>query len=168
VKQFDLPYIKALPDTSICLGDTLTLIPETQFATSFKWNNGLQTPTIRISKSGFYQLQVANICGATNTSFKVETGTCFGELLLPNAFTPNRDGLNDIFKPSLDFSIKLYRMNIYNRWGTLVFSSNKMQQGWDGMVNRLEQPPGAYIWQVSYVNKTNQKKEQQGTVLLIR
>lgn len=168
VNPLELPQIKALQDTSICLGDTLTLLPETQYASSFKWNNGLQTPSIRIHRSGFFQLQVSNACGTANASFKVETGTCFGELLLPNAFTPNRDGLNDIFKPSLDFSIKQYRMFIYNRWGTLVFSSNNMRKGWDGTINRVEQPAGAYIWQVTYLNKVNKKIEQSGTLLLIR
>ncbi len=168
VNILDLPTVKALNDTSICLGDSIKIMPQTLNATNFKWNNGWNTPQVTIGKSGFYQLQVSNPCGVANTSFKVETGTCFGSLLIPNAFTPNRDGLNDIFKPSLDFSIRQYRMNIYNRWGAIVFSSNNMRKGWDGMLNRLEQPAGAYIWQVHYVNKDNQKKEQQGTVLLIR
>jgi gliding motility-associated-like protein len=168
VDPLEPPIIKPLNDTSICLGDTIKLQPSTQFARTFLWNNGLQTPSIHIHRSGNYQVQVANACGNAKASFKVETGSCFGELLIPNAFTPNRDGLNDVFKPSLDFSIKNYRMNIYNRWGAIVFSSNNMRIGWDGMLNRLEQPAGTYIWQVNYLNKTNQKKEQRGTVLLIR
>lgn len=168
VDPLDPPIIKAIKDTSICLGDTLILQPETQLARTFQWNNGGQSPNISIHKSGNYQLQVGNACGTAKASFKVETGSCFGQLLIPNAFTPNRDGLNDLFKPSLDFSIKQYRMNIYNRWGGLVFTSNNMRHGWDGMVNRMEQPAGVYIWQVNYTNKNNQKMEQRGTVLLIR
>ena len=168
VNPLEPPQIKAINDTSICLGDTLALRPETQYASKFQWSNGMQTPNININKSGNYQLQVSNDCGIAKAAFRVETGSCFGELLIPNAFTPNRDGLNDTFKPSLDFSIKQYRMHIYNRWGKLVFSATNMRQGWDGMVNRLEQPAGVYIWQVNYLNKNNQKIEQRGTVLLIR
>jgi gliding motility-associated-like protein len=98
-------------------------------------------------------------------SIKVYAGP---ELYVPNAFTPNGDGRNDLFFPfpvgvkSLDY------FQVYNRWGQLLFSTRTLGEGWDGRNAGNDQPAGVYIWQLRAVMEGDVEVKRQGTVVLIR
>ncbi len=89
------------------------------------------------------------------------------QLHYPNAFTPDGDGLNDVFKPEHLF-IKEYSLNIFNRWGELIFSSDDIDTGWDGLVNGEAALEGNY----SYLSKAEDyrglKLSRSGILLLLR
>jgi gliding motility-associated-like protein len=88
---------------------------------------------------------------------------------IPNAFTPNYDGLNDILMPFLGEGIKDFQFTIYNRWGQLIYFSNKKGTGWDGKLAGVSQPGGVYAWTLSYKTINNPiKKIAKGTLTLIR
>jgi gliding motility-associated-like protein len=89
-------------------------------------------------------------------------------LYVPNAFTPNGDGLNDNFKPILLGMKQLTYFRVYNRWGQLVYSSSVIGEGWDGTVNGQPQNSGNYIWMVEGINYKGQIIKKQGNVILIR
>lgn len=87
---------------------------------------------------------------------------------MPNAFTPNNDRRNELLRPIHSPSIKNVRLNIYNRYGQLVFINSAQRPGWDGNVNGLPASQGTYVWTLSYETYQGVQKFTKGTVLLIR
>jgi gliding motility-associated-like protein len=89
-------------------------------------------------------------------------------LMMPNAFTPNSDGLNDVFKPETK-GISGYRMYIFNKWGELIFSNaSQSSEGWNGTLNGQLLPAGNYVYKVSFQTPKGEEIEKAGTVSLIR
>ncbi len=91
----------------------------------------------------------------------------------PSAFTPNADGLNDRFIPSgVGISSEGFNMQIYNRWGNVVFETKNLGQGWDGSYSSKEGDADVasevFIWQVSLTDFTGLVREYRGSVTLIR
>ena len=88
------------------------------------------------------------------------------ELYLPNAFTPNEDGKNPVFLPIFSYpdEIEEYRMEIYNRWGGLVFRTEEPTFGWDG-ANAMD---GVYIVVVRYKSRGGKSKTVRGSVTVVR
>ena len=90
------------------------------------------------------------------------------KLYIPNAFSPNNDGLNDLFRPTFIGPAASYRFNIYNRWGQLVFSSRIPGVGWNGVFQSKQQPAGVYVYYITAEGGCNGKFEEKGTFILIR
>lgn len=89
-------------------------------------------------------------------------------LVLPTAFTPNRDGKNDELRPFLPGAKGLKRFSIYNRWGNVVFNTSNEAEGWDGTYKGEPLPTGVYVWVLEYISKENKIVSKKGTVTLIR
>ena len=87
---------------------------------------------------------------------------------MPNAFTPNKDGHNDDIQPYLVDMKALKRFSVYNRFGNLVFSTEKDGQGWDGTYKGVAMAAGSYVWVIEYVDTDGILKMEKGSVLLIR
>jgi gliding motility-associated-like protein len=105
-------------------------------------------------------------CEGRDTVFiKVYEGPTY---YIPNAFTPNGDGLNEIFRAiPVGMSNTTY-FRIFNRNGQLMFETNQWLKGWDGTFKGKPQPNGVYVWMVAGTSKYNRKVEMKGTVNLIR
>lgn len=89
-------------------------------------------------------------------------------ILIPNAFTPNGDGLNDTFEPKMK-AYSFFRMDIFNTWGELIFSSSQSERiGWDGRVMGQEAPSGSYVFKISLVTDAGETVQESGTLTLIR
>lgn len=100
----------------------------------------------------------------------ITTLTCTGDISIPNAFSPNGDGKNDIFH-ILGFpnSVNYLTMKIFNRWGQLVFESNDEHKGWDGTYKGIPQEIGVYVFLLNYqLSTTGEIKSVKGNVTLIR
>ena len=90
---------------------------------------------------------------------------------IPNAFSPNGDGINDYFlpRPLLARGLVSFTMTIYNRWGQVIFESGNTEgRGWDGKLNGLEQPEGVYVYLIEATFKDGQMEKHQGNVTLLR
>ncbi len=161
------PVVKAGADTVICLFQQVQLDAGLQRpGTAYLWNTGAATQTITVTKTGIYQVRVSLDGCSTSDTVKVDWGDC--DILLPSAFTPNVDGINDDFgvlnpSPYRDFSF-----TIFNRWGQAVFSSRSPGLRWDGNLKGLALAGGAYPWIISYTNRSGKPQRLKGTVLLIR
>ena len=90
-------------------------------------------------------------------------------LALPNAFTPNGDGKNDVFRLLNAVKAESLELLVFNRWGQQVFKTTNWKQGWDGRINGSLPPTSVYVWLLRYTNRDTKKKvEQKGTVTLVR
>ena len=106
----------------------------------------------------------AYISSRSNTACALQNAA----LIMPNAFAPN--GQNREFKPAMVFgrSIENYTLQIYNRYGGLVFTSNNVFVGWDGKQNGEELPMGVYVYTLQYQQPDGETIKSQGTVMLLR
>ena len=87
---------------------------------------------------------------------------------MPNAFTPNGDGKNDLFRLPPSSPEKVIGFSIFNRWGQLVFFTGNGASGWDGTFNDQQQPAGSYVWKIEYEDAAGIRKLASGNVMLIR
>ena len=92
--------------------------------------------------------QQCQIIHLTDT-IHIEGINCSAELFVPNAFTPNGDLINDIFLPKGQ-NINKYRLIIYDRWGSEIFESDSLEEGWDGTNAGEPCPTGVYVWIIVY------------------
>jgi len=103
--------------------------------------------------------------GIANIRIKIFAGPA---IYVPNAFTPNQDGHNDILKV-IPIGIKEFKyFNIFNRWGQTVFKTKDAGKGWDGKLNGVPQEPGGYAWIAAGVDYQGKLIQKKGFVLLIR
>lgn len=155
-------------DTSICSYGNLSLRPHSTFQ-SYLWNTGSNNSSITITKSGQYWLHVKNNHGCTGSdTIVVHPKECLKGFFMPNAFTPNNDGKNDMIKPVLLGNVKQYRFSIYNRWGQLVFQATDLSKGWDGTYKGLNQDGDVFVWMCTYQFENEPTLNKKGTLLLIR
>jgi gliding motility-associated-like protein len=87
---------------------------------------------------------------------------------MPNAFSPNGDGLNDVFKPHIEGRLDVFEMTIYNRWGAVVYRTNNAALGWNGIVNGYTQNTGTYLWVCRYKFRNDTEKVEKGVLLLVK
>ena len=89
------------------------------------------------------------------------------EFFIPTAFTPNGDGLNDLFKVQANFVPNTFEMSIFNRKGELMFLSQDMGIGWDGQVRGQTRPGGVYVCIIKYPDQQGNIRKKQGQVMLL-
>lgn len=160
------PQFNLGSDKSICLGNTLVLDPGISPAT-YVWQDGTTTRTYRATQQGIYRVTVTNSCGSTADEISINQGVC--ELYVPNAFSPNGDGLNDVFKPGFGDNVTDFRMTVCNRYGQLIIETGDKTRGWNGTYKGIPQDNGTYLWQIQYKTTTNPNTQiLQGAVLLIQ
>lgn len=156
-------------DTSACNGSDFKLQLKGN-ADTVTWQDGTQSFTYPIPQpGGTYTAIAKNGCGADTLTAVVTFGECACNLIMPNAFTPNDDGFNDVLRPLNYCKMSYYHLDIYNRYGIQVYSADSPDSGWDGTYNRQPAFPGNYVWVVRYTNAglTN-TVTKKGNVVLIR
>jgi gliding motility-associated-like protein len=141
-------------------------------AAAWLWNTGDTTESINIETEGQYLVEVWSVKGCKSMdSVQILWGSD-PSFYLPNAFTPNGDGLNDVFGaiPRYDY-VKQYHLSIYNRWGEMLFETTDINHGWDGIYKGKACPSGVYVYRVIYEefgNQPSQTRIKNGTVVLVR
>jgi gliding motility-associated-like protein len=88
-------------------------------------------------------------------------------ITIPNAFSPNGDGINDLFSPGTE-NLKSYSCTIFNRWGNQVFNSDEVSRSWDGKYNGCECPEGVYYYIIEANGLDGKQYRQSGFVMLMR
>jgi gliding motility-associated-like protein len=119
--------------------------------------------------AGVYTITVrdGNNCLTTPLSAEIDVGDeC--EILFPNAFTPNGDGLNDMFRPKYYKRVSNYRLTVYNRWGAMIFQSNDPASGWNGQLKGVLAETGTFVWVATFTNRSGQPQVMRGTVTLVK
>ena len=156
------------PDTTICSYGNL-LIQTDKIFKHYLWNTGSAQTSINIQQPGNYWLQVTDENNCTGTdSITIALKDCMLGLYVPTAFTPNNDGLNDVFTPYLFGEIKYFHFQVFNRWGQTVFRSTTPGTGWDGNYKGLQQESSVFVWVCSYQLAGGETEQKRGTVTIVR
>ncbi len=138
---------------------------------SILWSNGSTNAFVNISDTGLYWVYVKDsVCSNTDT-IHLTGGFCNCACFVPNAFTPNHDGLNEGVRPLIktECQVSNYTFSIFDRWGTLVFTSHDPSARWDGTYKGVPYEIGTYMYEASYTGGVENKKYFfKGDVTLIR
>ena len=155
-------------DTSVCSYGSVKLTSNITFP-KYLWNTNANTPAITITQPGVYWLDVKDVNNCPGRdSINVALKECMKGFYIPNAFTPNHDGKNDLFRPMLFGKVMLYEFTIYNQWGEVVFKSTDLSKGWDGNYKKLPQDTFVFVWTCKYQFENEAVKLERGTVTLVR
>ncbi len=152
--------------TLACEGrDTLRAVTN---ATGILWSTGDTAATIVVTTQGVFSVTVTNGCDSTTATLEVAP-LPESERMIPNAFTPDGDGTNDVFLPLYDCpAVSDYEFRIYNRWGKEVFSTTLPTAAWDGKVGSEPGPSDVYVYVVRYRTIDNVEVNKHGDVTLVR
>jgi gliding motility-associated-like protein len=142
------------------------LLEATPGYASYEWNTGDTTYFITGTEEGNYSVIIKTEEGCTtiDSAYLKDIYMPF-YFNVPNAFTPNGDGLNDTFRPvATGDLIRQFSMVTYNRWGQMIFETTNPAEGWDGK----DAPAGVYGWVISYSDYMGKLFKMKGGVTLIR
>jgi gliding motility-associated-like protein len=145
--------------------------------TSYLWqlpdgsSSNIDTPTMQFPRffKDYIQLKVVNSWGCEDTAklfFYVFPP--LNQLWIENAFTPNNDNLNDVFKPGDIDGVLQYHLSVFNRWGELMFKSDTIENGWDGTYKGSEVQDGVYIFTLDLIYADGNRYHAKGNVTLTR
>lgn len=144
----------------VTLTDTINLNPTINGSKSYAWNTGETTSTIEVSDTGWYVVSVSyNQCQNNDSIYVGFRKDCSDECkpALSNVITPNGDGLNDVFGPTMNCKPLHFSLQIFNRWGMNVFESTNSQFGWDGFINGVLASDGVYFYTLQYSRSSKEK-----------
>ena len=154
------------PDKLLCEDDSVLLNPGIMNG-KYLWQDGSTKSYFIVTRPGTYSVRVDDACGSFSDTINFTSSLC--KLYVPNAFTPNNDGKNDLFKVLGYDNLSFFRFTVYNRWGAELFSSSVPERGWDGTLKGKPQPAGVYVWVLKYKKKYKPESFlQNGIILLIR
>jgi gliding motility-associated-like protein len=134
------------------------------------WNTGATSSSINVIKEGIYWVKTENKnCGSQIDTINVKLKACDCEMIIPNSFTPNEDNRNDYFFPVTQCDYSYYTINISDRFGNNVFSSNSITSKWDGRYKGNLCSEDIYIYKIESTEKlTDKKVVRNGHISLFR
>lgn len=156
-------------DTVICSGETLRLRSNIS-TTNYRWQDGSRDSIFVVKQSGTYSLTLTDDIGCSSTSsINVKVQLCSDcKVEIPNAFTPNGDGRNDVFKIlSSCLMINHFSLKVYNRWGQKIFETNQVEKGWTGKLKDIDATPGTYMYQLQYSKYGSDSIIKKGGILVL-
>jgi gliding motility-associated-like protein len=141
---------------------------------SYLWNTGDSTESIVINAEGMYKVEMESPVGCLGSDSVyvnlVSEEIPEFDIFVPNAFSPNGDGVNDVFRVVAEgLSIVNCQLSIFDRWGSEVFSGEGVSTGWDGKKNGKNCPGGVYVYKIVFsLDGVPGSQERVGTVMLVR
>jgi gliding motility-associated-like protein len=169
------------PDKPVENMDEVTFENTSSGATGFNWEiytlkqSSEKNPSYVFAEAGIYPvvLVASNEFNCSDTSIKAITVLSDFNVYVPNAFSPNGNGLNDTFMPVLR-AVQSFEFSVYNRWGEKLFSTNQLNTGWDGTFKGEDCKQDVYVWKLYVKGLSGQdkgytaEKDYTGQVLLVR
>lgn len=162
-------------DTVIKYGETITLEAHATGSDIFYWDpiTYLESPSEGITQARpledmTYRVVSLDPYGCRDTAYVNIIVEYKSHLTIPNAFTPDGDGLNDVFKIVGHEFERLLNFSIYNRYGQEVFHTQDINKGWDGTIKGELAKPDTYIYVIEYALPGNEVKMETGDVVLLR
>lgn len=155
------------PDTIFC-EDKFWRLSTGHTAMTHLWSSGQQTESITAFESGLYTVEVSNPCFTHTDAIRLTFRSDSAGPFIPTAFTPNGDGLNDVLIISGLHTDDGFSMQVYDRWGMRIFTSEDARIGWDGTLHGMDSPEGIYVIRVQVTDCRGVSRPRGGTVTLLR
>ncbi|MEO8413668.1 MAG: PKD domain-containing protein [Ginsengibacter sp.] len=182
IKVFPVPVVTVGVDKTINVGQFLTITPEISTdVTNISWtpSTGIIARdypgiTVKPQQSIEYTIEVSNAGGCKALDRISVYVTCDNtNVFMPNTFSPNGDGINDIFYPRGSGVFAVKNLRIFNRWGEVIFeranfNANDASRGWDGTYKGNKLSPDSFVFMLEVVCSNNQSLVFKGNVALIR
>ncbi|MDY0015926.1 MAG: gliding motility-associated C-terminal domain-containing protein [Bacteroidales bacterium] len=169
VKEFpEKKKIFISKDTIVCENSMVRL--RIGNAENILWNNGQTAEQILVNivKSETFSVNFTNENGKDTTAYIFVRCVPCTEVTIPTAFTPNGDGLNDVFIAYVSGELTSFDLIVLSSNNAQIFRSSNPQKGWDGTYKGVQQPHGLYFYVVRYRDNFNQPIEKKGEFLLLR
>lgn len=174
IDKIQSPKALKKSDTTVCHDDQVVLDAGNP-GSKYQWSTGDTSKKIKVNESGIYQVTIRNRFCTVRDSINVsilEKSDCLTRLYMPNAFSPNDDGLNETFGPEGQ-NIVAMELRIYDRWGEQVFKSQSLSNQWDGTLKGKPVPEGTYVyilyyWYYDWQTGVKTPESLKGTVQLVR
>jgi gliding motility-associated-like protein len=168
VVVYPAPFVHDEVDTAVCIADGETLImnieaepDETVFWPSLDYTGN----SVSIGSEGNYPYIKTNSYGCSDTSAINVAGNCLPTLYVPEAFTPNEDGINDYLVLFGVYTDLIF--SVYSPSGLLLYRSENDDVMWDGTVSGKQLPDGNYFWHAKFSDNAGRKHEQNGSITII-
>lgn len=153
-------------DTALCDFENF-ILDGGEHADSYLWSDGSTDTALAVQKPGLYWVQATNECNSASDSVLIEP--CEADVLMPNAFSPNGDGMNDLLSPILIGNAALLDLRIYNRWGELIFQTVDASAGWNGEYQGEEEDIGVFVFTLKFMDEKNGLLHSRaGNITLLR
>ncbi len=167
------PTADAGEDTTIYFGESAFL--DASGGVEYSWSpstglndpnseNPIATPFVTTT----YTVTVTTAIGCVFTDQVTVFVSSDALVDVPNAFSPNSDNINDVFGVIIRGQVSFFNLQIYNRWGTLVYESSDFSKGWDGKFENEEQPMGSFIYVLNYTDMNGEDFFDKGNFILVR
>ena len=161
------------PDDPIQYIQLDSLIPRAMLGlVQYEWSDGSTSSRRPIESADDLQAQARLTCFDFPIYIEVTERDCQTNIFIPTAFSPNNDGVNDEFGPFINsaWSFRRFSLQVFDRWGRLVFQTQDPTQLWDGRSRGQLSNSGMYIWLMEYelLDDRNTVGKESGQVLLIR
>ncbi len=145
------------------------------FGTKYQWrppshldNPSIAKPVFRWEGEQQYTVRIETTTGCITIDTVLVKTVPNVQIFVPTAFTPNKDGRNDILRPVLMGVRRLNYFKVFNRWGQVVFEGTRQTDGWDGTINGVQQPSGVVVWVAEGLGSDGRVHTRKGTAMLIR
>lgn len=166
------PTVDLGPDTLLCEG-SLILLDASFPGSEYRWQDGSTNAEFEVTQAGTFEVEVITPCGRVTDAISVEMEDC-DNVFIPNVFSPNNDGINDVFFiQSDDKVVQVKTFRIFNRWGALVFEAlnfptNDSAFGWNGKFHNKEVDAAVFIYmaEIEFIN--GMTKIKSGDVMVLK
>ncbi len=143
------PRLELGADKYLCGTEVYTIVPVIAEGT-FQWLDSTPEVERTVNTSGLFRASVKNDCATIIDSVVVDYTGCECVIYAPDAFSPNADGVNDVFQPFACNDITIASLSVYDRWGELIFNTTSPPFAWDGSYKGERCPSTVYSWQIDY------------------
>ena len=177
IQIYETPYVKIekIDNGTICIGDSVSITTSYNPDYLYEWSGeGIVTSKetgkyiVQKNITGQLELSANTIYGCSaSDSVYIQTENCC-DVTLPDAFSPNGDGRNDLFRIISHGNQYIKKLIIFNRWGQKVFETSEQSKGWDGRFNGIPQDMGTYGYYIKYICTDGRAFEKKGDLLLVR
>jgi gliding motility-associated-like protein len=146
-----------------------TIVVNDYAAGNYEWIDGSEEPYLIVDQPGDYWFLVTNECGSRAETITVVFEDCDEAVYIPSSFTPDNDGVNDVWK-IVARNINSMQTRIMNRWGQVVFESNELAPVWVGGFDTGDNyvSDGLYFFRVEFERRNGQREVREGSMFMLR
>ena len=159
------PPITTKVDTTICSDEQIQLNAKNN-GFSYFWSVGSVSQSTVVD-TGKHFVVLSNSCFSDTSFFRIKGRDCNPIYYIPSGFSPNGDGLNDVFRVESE-NIAHVKMTIYNRWGEVLFDEQGKSPAWDGTFKERACMSNQYLYIIELQDIDGKKYNEKGTITLLR